>query len=463
MINLLIPIITIPYISRTIGAEGIGINAFSSSIVQMFALFALLGVPLYGNRQIASVKHLSRKETSNQFWSIYTVQLLCSIIVLIIYLLYVQEFVFEYRMIYFAQSLLIVASMFDISWLFIGLEELKKVVLRNAFIKLVSLLFMFVFVKDEQDLLIYVLVNVLAAILGQMIMWTQVSKYIDSFWLKQLNIVTHIKPIVLIFLPQFIIQIYAVLDRVFLGFFSNEVEVGYYDQALKIVKVTLTLVYSVNSVMLPRIASEFAQGNISKIRQYSEFVLTFVLFITLPLMVGISVISPYFAPWFFGPGYDKVGVLMTVMSPIVFFLALSNVFGMQLLIPMHKQSKVTIAVSIGAAISIVSNLLLIKEFASVGAAVSTVLAEIAVTCVMLYFIKEFALTPKLIRSFFKYGIMSLLMGVLIFYLGYKLSLSNISTVILQVTTGAIFYSLFLLVSKDRFVFGIIKRFKTRKG
>ncbi|HDX9587160.1 TPA: flippase [Bacillus pseudomycoides] len=463
LLILLIPIITIPYISRVLGPEGVGINAYSLSIVQVFMLFAVLGIPLYGNRQVASVKKSGKEVTSINFWNVYLIQLISSVFFVVLYLSFVFFYVKDNKVIFYIQLFMLISSMLDISWLFIGLEELKKVVIRNTFVRLLSLILIFTFVNDQGDLALYVLINVLTNVFGQALMWTQAFKYITPLRFKDINLSVHIKPIMLIFLPQVIIQLYVIVDRILLGVFVSEIEVGFYEQALKLVKITLSVVTSMSTVMLPRIAAEFAQGNMEKIKTYSNIVVRFVLFITLPMTVGLVGIAPTFAPWFFGPGYEKVGVLVIIMSPIIVLIGLSNVFGMQILVPTQKQNKLTLSVSAGAIISIVVNLILIRYIASIGTAIATLMAEFTVVLIQLFFVKEFINYKKLAKAFVNYGAISLLMGVIIYLIGDNLETSVLLVTIVQIGIGCLFYFIILLLLKDKFLFSIVNRIIRRKG
>jgi O-antigen/teichoic acid export membrane protein len=463
LLILLLPVITIPYISRVLGPEGIGINAYSLSIVQIFMLFAVLGIPLYGNRQVASVKHQGSDIISQNFWEVYLIQLISSIIFMVLYLIFVFSFVEDNQLIFYIQSLMLISSMLDISWLFIGLEELKKVVIRNTIVRLLSLILIFTIVNDRGDLWLFVLINVLSNVFGQILMWTQAFKYINPLKFKDISLLVHIKPLMLIFLPQVIIQLYVVVDRILLGVFANETEVGFYEQALRIVKITLSIVTSVSTVMLPRIAAEFARGNLEKIRIYSNIVINFVLFITLPMAVGLSGIAPTFVPWFFGPGYEKVGVLIIIMSPIIVFIGLSNVFGMQILVPTHKQNKLTLSVSAGAIISITLNIILIKHIASIGTAFATLAAEFTVVLLQLFFVKDYISYKNLIKIFISYGIISILMGIIIYLVGVFLENTTFFVTILQIAIGFLFYFTILLLLRDKFLFTIINKIIKSKG
>lgn len=462
LLILILPFVTMPYISRVIGPEGIGINAYSFSIVQFFLLFAVLGIPLYGNRRVAIAKQKGIKYLSEEFWSIYFLQIICSIIVSVLYLFFVYFYVQENKFIFYIQLLMLFAAMIDISWLFIGLEELKKTVTRNIIVRLSSVVLIFTFIKDKNDLVLYVFIIAITNFIGQIVMWGQAFKYIKIVKVKSEKIKGHWKPVLLIFLPQFIIQLYIIVDRIILGIFSTEIEVGFYDQAMKIVKVTLSMITAISTVMLPRISAEHAGGNSDKVVYYANLVLRYVLLLTIPMTIGIAVISFNFASWFFGPGYDKVGNLMMILSPIIIFIGLSNVFGMQILLPTNQDNKLTLSVSAGAIVSICINLLLVSSFASVGTAIATVSAELTVAIIQLIFITKYIHLKKAFKYFIRYSICALLMGTIIVLLGRYLEGTFLSTLI-QIIVGTSIYLVVLFLLKDELIFGILNKLIKKKG
>ncbi|HDR7377660.1 MULTISPECIES: oligosaccharide flippase family protein [Bacillus cereus group] len=463
MVVLLIPLISMPYLSRVLGSEGIGINAFSLSIVQVFILFSILGIPLYGNRLVASVKSKGIEKLSREFWGIFIIQVLSSVAFSLIYVLFVFFSIENNQMIFYIQGLMLFASMIDISWLFFGLEELKKVLVRNMIVRFSSLLCIFIFVNDKNDLAIYVLISVLSNVFGQVLMWTQAFKYVKRSEISKVCISKHLKPVMLLFLPQVIIQLYVIVDKILLGVIANETEVAFYDQALRIVKVTLSIITSASTVMLPRIAAEFSQNNMNKIKLYSNIVVKFVLFMTIPMAVGLAGIAQTFTLWFFGPGYEKVGTLIIILSPIIILIGLSNVFGMQILIPINQQNKVTMAVSMGAIISIIANVILIKYIASIGTAIATVLAEFIVTFILLFRVRDIINPIKYAKGFITYSIASAIMGITIYLLGIYLEISIVFITIVQVGIGFLVYFIILYIVKDEFLFNVINKLFKRKG
>ena len=207
--------------------------------------------------------------------------------------------------------------------------------------------------------------------------------------------------------------------------------------------------------MLPRIASEFSRGNHEKIKQYSHFSMKLILFLTLPLMGGLASIANTLVPWFLGRGYEKVVILMVIMSPIIVFIGLSNLFGIQILLPTQQQSKLTISVAVGAAVSIMINILLIKNYASLGTAIATLIAEGSVTLVQLLYVIKFIELKEMMKSFLKYGFLSALMGLVVFIMGYFLHSTTLFITFVQVGAGIFIYLGILMLIKDDFLFNII--------
>jgi O-antigen/teichoic acid export membrane protein len=457
LLVLVLPMITIPYLSRVIGPEGIGISAYSLSIVQVFMLFATIGIPLYGNRQIAMVREKGKEELSKEFWSIYSIQLIFSVAVTFCYLIFMFFIVKEHNAIFWAQLFLIISCLIDITWVYIGLEELKKTVIRNTIVRIASVFLIFIFVNQPEDVLIYIYINSITQFIGQAVLWFQLFNYITPMKIKISTLAVHLKPLMVVFASQLIIQLYIVVDRIILGIVVNEKEVGFYDQASKIVKLTLTIITSLSTVMLPRIAAEFSKGNHDKIKQYTSFTIKFILLTTLPMTIGLAGIASTLVPWFLGPGFEKVTILIIIMSPIILFIGLSNIFGIQILLPTDQQNKLTISVALGAIASIIFNIILIKNLESIGTAIATIIAEGIVTFVQLYLVIKFINIKDSLKYFIKYGVAAAVMGIVVFVISHYLNNATILVTIIQVCAGVIVYLGILVLIKDPFLFDLIKK------
>ena len=251
---LILPLITTPYLSRILGAENIGIYGFTLSISSYFILFGSLGISMYGQREIAYVQDDVVKRTKT-FYEILFVRFITMFISMVLFALFFcvkGNFVVYYRLL----LLELVANSLDISWFFQGMEEFKKTVSRNLVVKILSVVCIFAFVKEASDLYIYFIIYVLSLLIGNLSLWLYLPKFIKNCKLSDINMKRHLLPIISMFVPQIAIQIYTVLDKTMIGVILNDmVEVGYYEQAQKIVKIILSVVTAMGIVMVPRISN----------------------------------------------------------------------------------------------------------------------------------------------------------------------------------------------------------------
>ena len=458
MMVMILPLITTPYLSRVIGAEGIGIYSYTISIVTYFILFGSLGTAMYAQREIAYVQD-DEIERSKVFWEIFILRIISLMISMVMF-----YFVFAMRgkySIYYKILLLeIIANIFDISAFFQGLEEFKKVIKRNLIIKSISIISIFIFIKNSNDIGKYLLIYSLSTLIGNISLWFYLPKYVVNIKLKSLNLKKHIKPTIVLFIPQIATQIYTVLDKTMIGaIITDKNEVGYYEQSQSIVKLLLTVVTSLGTVMLPRIASQFANGKKEQIKNNIMNSFNFVFFLSIQMCFGIIAVAKDFVPWYLGAGFEKSIKIIYVISPIIVLISLSNVIGIQYLLPTKRQKQYTVSVVMGAVCNLILNFIFIFKFKSVGAAIATTMAEVVVTSMQCYSIrKEFEL-KEIFKKSFKYIISSIIMFIIIF-LTNKILLNSFDLkirMILNIFLGIIVYLFILVVLKDDFVLKCAKR------
>lgn len=446
LLILVIPLITTPYVSRTLGAKGIGIFSYTNSIVQYFILFGCIGLNLYGQREIAYVQHDNEKKDT-VFWELVVLRIITVSVALLVYVFTVAASG-KYVGIFRIMSLDILASMVDISWLFQGMEEFKKIVVRNLIVKIISVILIFGFVKTATDLWLYILFQSGASILGNLSMWLYVPGLVKKRNFKSLNVSRHIKPTIVLFLPQIATSVYMVLDKTMIGFLTDSAEeVAYYEQAQKIVKLVLALATSLGTVMLPRVANLFKLKADKQIKEYLNTSFRLTSFLAIPMLFGLIAISCNLVPWFFGEGYDRVIPNMMIISPILFFISWSNIIGMQYLLPTARQREYTASVIVGCCVNFILNLLFISAFASIGASIATVIAEGSVTFFQIYFTRNDFNYAEIIKSNVNYIYSSIVMLVVIYPLARFLAPTFMHTSIC-VLCGAIIYIGGLWILKD---------------
>lgn len=453
MVNLFMPLITVPYVSRVLGKDGIGIYSYTFSIVQYFIILGTLGISLYGNRQIAYVRD-NQEKMSKTFWSITFLNMITSGIALIVYML-VLGFNKTYGTIYLIQSMNIIGAMIDISWLYMGLEQFEKTITRNLAVKVIGVVCIFIFVKSYDNVHDYILINALMTLLGNLVMWMYVPKTVLKVKVKLNDIKEHLIPTLQVFVPQIAIQIYAVLDKSMLGTLSNTGEVGIYDQSQKIVKLVLSLVTSLGVVMLPRMSNTFSNGDSKKMSQYLNKSLLGVSYVSIPMSVGLAGICNEFVPWFFGPDFKSVSYLIIILTPILFLIAISNVLGMQYLMPSNRTKDFTASVTTGAIINMILNFILIPKYGAIGTCIATVIAEFGVTLVQYICVRKNIQKRSFFTNLIKYLMAATVMFVAVRLIGSHMGVRIITTIV-QCIAGIIIYVVILIFFKEEINLFLLK-------
>ena len=458
LLLIILPIITTPYVSRILGASGIGTNSYVNSIMTYFLLLGSLGIVMYGQREIAYNQNniVNRTKTFYEILFFRIITMTISIIIFAIFFMHGNKFSLYYSIL----SIELFANMFDISWFFQGMEEFKKITIKNIFVKIISILLIFLMVRNSNDLVFYISITSISSVLSSLLLWFDIKKYLCKINLRQLNLKQHIKPVIMLFIPQIAVQIYTILDKTMLGVMLNDmVQVGYYEQSQKIVKMILTIVTSLGTVMIPRISNLNSEGNSEQLNLYLKKVFNFVWFLGCPLMFGIMSTANNMVPWFYGNGYDAVKILLCIFSPIILAIGLNNVIGMQYLISTKKQNIYTFTVIMGALTNVILNLLLIHNFGALGAAISSVASEIVILILQIIIVykKKYFNIEIIFKNCLKYLLIGFIMFVITFLLGKVLEATILSTV-LQIFVGSILYVGILYLIKDEMLISYIDGF-----
>ena len=451
ILAMLAPLITTPYISRILGAKNIGIYSYTLSIVTYFTLFLVLGLHMYGQREIA----YSQENLHNQsviFARVQLYKLITTCICLVLYIMYTILFS-EHRLIMLAQGIAIFTAFFDISWYFIGLEQFSLMVMRNTIVKILGIASVFVFVKSSDDLLLYVFIMALINLLGNLSLWGFLFGRLDRIALKEIHIFKDNRTIIELFIPLIAVQVYNVLDKTMLGSSIGDlVECGYYEQTTKIINLCMTIITSFGTVLAPHMAAEFVKGNKERISEQINNAFIFIGAIMFPVFWGIVSIVDNMVPWFFGNGYDKVALLIKLYAVVLLVIPISNLASCSILTPSKQHNKSTIAVIIGALVNFGLNLILIPHFMSVGAAVATIVAEVIVTVLHLYYVRDYLNFRSISGNYAKYCIAALCMGAVSYIVGRMLNYAGIKGILLtamQIIAGVIVYgAITVFVIKD---------------
>ncbi len=460
VVAIILPIISTPYISKVLGAKNIGIYGYTLSISAYFVLAGTLGMTLYGQREIAYLQK-DKEKYSKVFFEVFFLKLMVMCLSALVFFIFFVRGNNHYNLFYKILLLELLAHVLDVSWFFQGLEEFKKTVTRNFIVKVVSVACIFIFVKEKSDLPIYFLIYVLSMLIGNLSLWLSIPKYVCKTKIDFKKIFRHLPPTFIMFIPQVAIQVYTVLDRTMIGkIISDKTQVGYYTQGENLIKLLLTIITSLGTVMLPRIANSFAEKNYDKIRDYIYKAFNLVFLLSFPMISGIVMVADIFVPKFFGPGYDGVSIIMKVISPILLFIGMSNVIGVQYLLPTKRQKEYTTSVIIGACINFVVNLILIRRFAAVGAAIGTVVAEAMVTLMQMIFVRKDLKIIHIFKIALHYVLPTLIMTVCCFLIKRQVGTSA-KAVVLIAGFGVFVYGICLLFFKNQFVMDTLNSLITR--
>lgn len=438
VLAIIVPLITSYYVSRVLSPEGVGANAFTNSIIQYFMLLANIGIGYYGNREIAYVRDNKQKMAAT-FWEIQIVKTVMTVAAYLSFMVF-MAFYSGNKTYMWAQSINLIAVAFDISWLYQGLEDFKRTVLRNTFVKIISMIAIFIFIKSPKDVALYIIVLALSTLLGNLTLWPHaVNNYGHVDRSTKLNPWRHFVPTVTMFVPQIATQLYVQLNRTMLGLMVDQKASGFYQYSDNLVKLILAFVTATGTVMLPHVANAFAQHDMEKVHKMLYKSFDFVSALAYPMMFGIAGVSMTLAPLYYSSKYAPVGPAMLIESIVILMIGWSNVIGTQYLLPVNRVKDFTTSVTIGAVVNIIMNFPLIHLWGLNGAMWSTVLSEISVTAYQLFVVRKSLDIKKMFAGSWKYLLSGIVMFVPVFWLNTHMKASWL-WMLVEVALGVVIYA-----------------------
>ena len=439
---IILPVITIPYVTRIFTSEDLGNYGFYNSIVSYFALFSMLGIGIYGTKQIAAAN-----DVSSTFWNIYAIQLISSALAISVYLIAIFSIPQMGGVIPLMVGVVLFERMFDISWLFSGKEDFKKITLRNTVVRLVGVICIFTFIKSSDDLYLYIFLIVTINFFGQLVMWVPAKKFIKrpSFNTKIMK--KNLHPIVLLFLPQVAISLYVVLDRTLLGLLGSYSDVGIYEQGQKLTSILITVVTSLGVVMLPRVANLLSERREEEVQNMVKF--SFILYnlIIFPMIFGLIAVNEVFVKLFLGQNFQDVKYVLYIIVFNLMFIGWTNILGYQVLVVRNKNKEFMLSTTVPAFISVVVNIAVIPFFGYIGASITSVVVEILVFAIQWYYSRNIINKNLLFnKDLAKIILSSLVMFGAVMLCKMTLGLDGIIGLIIYLAVGGISYlgMLFLL-------------------
>lgn len=387
-VGLLYPVITFPYISRILQPEGVGLIQFLQSVINYFAMFAALGIPLYAVKVIAKYREDEEKRNIATTEILYLHFLLTLIVyTVLLFAGFAVEQFSDNILIYLILSTHLFLIVIGCDWFYQGVEDFKYITIRSLIVRLLSFIALFLFVRDRSDIYIYAVLIVIAEAGNCVINFIHLRSFLNVFRIsfKKLNLKQHIKPALEIFLLNVIVSIYVNLDSVMLGFIETNEDVGYYAAATRITRALCGFSTALGAVVFPRLTNYYGQKNYVKFKDLAKDSVSFSLLVLVPVSVILMITAPILVPLFCGEAYTPGILTLQILSPILIMLGISSMLGTKVLYSMDLQRLVIICTGIGAITNFILNCILIPLLSYNGAAISSIIAETLVSSIMLYY------------------------------------------------------------------------------
>lgn len=452
--GLLFPLITFPYASRILLADGIGQVNFFQSIIQYITLLTCLGIPMYAIREIAKVRDdvKERNKTAVEILLLHASLTFIGYVIVAILIATVTEIQVDIPL-FLILSTTIFFTAIGCEWFYQGVEDFKYITIRGLIVKTFSVVLLFLLVKTKEDILWYAVYCVIGVLGGNIFNFLRLRKYISIKLLsfKELHPLKHLLPALHIFVLNLVISIYVQLNSVMLGFMADTTSVGLFTAASKLSHMTLGIVGALGTAMLPRLSNLIATGQKEKFNRLSQKAMQFVIAITLPMTVGMILTAPYLVRLFCGDTYTPAILTLQIISPIILAIGISNILGIQILYPQGQENKVIWATTLGAVVNFLLNLWFIPQLAQDGASIATVIAEIVVTISMIFIGYKYIPIEWMNKSFLNYLISTILMGLGVWcWMNYSSIQSDVLNLIISCGIGIIIYIIPLVIVKDSF-------------
>lgn len=444
LLIMMVPIVTTPYVTRIFNVSQMGSYGASLSIASIFVILSNFGLPIFGSREIAKTKSI--EERTFLFWSLWKMQIVTTCIFYVIFLFIIFFLNIDNKMIYTIQSLLIVVSAFDISWFYIGIEEIKKNIFRNLITKIFTTMSILFLINTNEQLNQYALINILGILLGNLTMFMTIKRYlVPQKKLQKINILYY-KQSGNLLVPQVLRSVYSSWDRNILLILSNSYNVGIYDQGIKIINLIFSIINASMTAIMPRMSNHISYGKNEMLNIYFKKLSKFFNVFTIIIISGVFCVSDFFVDFFFGQGYGSVALVLKISSISFFIMPTSVYLANGVLIPLKKDKQYLYSIITMAITIILFNLVLDSKLFFVGASISFVLSEFVGYIVRIYYsksyinlilllkntlvnifvivfsvkinleVQSFFLTNKSIFNFIFYGVLSILINfILIFF------------------------------------------------
>ena len=448
VVIMVIPLIVSPYLTRTLGSKALGIYTYVNSIALYFVMFANLGITKHGQRIVAQNRNDSKK-LSRVFWSLFLVHVILSLISTIAFFTLAILNSKEYRSVYYIQTIYVFSALFDITWVFYGLENFRNVVIRNVIVRIIESILIFTFVKSPDDLLIYTAIYSVGNLVGQAVMLPQAIKMMPLTRFSKQDMALHIKPLFVFAISVFAVSLYTIFDKILLGLMTVEDNVAYYEYANRIISLPKTFIIIIGTVMFPRACKLAAEGDLKGQKRYLGYSLKYTYFLGMASLFGLLAISNKLAVLYYGSAFAETGTIMMSMSAIPVILGLGDIMRTQYMIPNGLDKQYTICIIINAVINLILSVALIPVLGVYGAVIGTCYAELFGCLYQCYLCRKYVSFKEIFLPSIPYAVFGALM-YLVLLVVKQFTNNTIASLLLEVAIGGIIYLLLVCLYLYRF-------------
>ena len=439
LVNMIFPLVSSIYVSHVIFAEGVGKVGYAQNISQYFILLAPLGIVNYGTRELAKVRYY-KNQINILFSELFFINLFSTIFFASFYygMIFLCPYFSDERSLFIVTGIPIIFNVFNVEWFYQGMEEYVYISVRNIIVKMISFVCIIIFVRSTQDCVAFALIYSVGIVGNYLLNIKNIVKYKIKLIIKGIHPLKHIRLIIVFLSSSIAIELYTLLDTTMLGYFCDDTIVGYYTNAVKLDKVTVGLIASIGTVLLPRLSLYVKNGEIKKINLLITRVIMIITFLVIPAGIGVFVIANKLTVLLFGPSFVPAILTVQIGTALIYILAFSNLFGTQILLAFNQEKKMFIGTGIGAITNFIMNYFLIPRYQHNGAMIASVVSEIIVVILFIYMMFAYIKITINFRFLFKSLLSGGIMGLIVSIINYSIE-SLIVSIIFSIVFGIIVY------------------------
>ncbi|GGH18040.1 flippase [Mucilaginibacter phyllosphaerae] len=459
--QILFSLIIFPYASRTLGPAGIGSVVFIDSITQIFLLIAALGIPIYGIREISKARNDPEKFAS-LFSELVVIHLICTALFVVGYIivaLFVKEIYIHFNLVIIGLFIL-VCNVFTMEWFFQGIEQFTYITKRTLLVRGTFIVLLFIFVHKKGDEALYYGFTAASYLFNALFNFFYSRKYVKLSF-KGLDLKKHVKPLVIILCSNIVMTVYLLMDNTILGFIKGETPVGFYSTAVKIAKISITIVTALGAVLIPQISSAYKDKDFGKIQSLINKSFNFVCTFGVPICIGMIITGPFLIGIIFGKAFTPSILPLQLLSPIIIIIGMTNIFVWQILSPLGMDKKVLTVVVFGMIVSLVLNFATIPYFSQNGAAISNTLTELTVMVSSFIFVRRLKIVTLDIKPLIYSGLGSALFFVIAYAIHHLFAQTIITEVCVIMLCAGVYFAFQLYVVKNQIILSVINMVKSK--